>query len=237
MESQQSLLEYERRLWSGGLIRVAGIDEAGRGPLAGPVVAAAVVFRREFAESEAAGLLNGLTDSKKLTEARREHFFDVLSNSADVESSVGLSSPDEIDEINILQATYRAMARAANGLDTLPDHILVDGLPVKGLPCESTAIVKGDSLSLSIAAASIIAKVTRDAMMRDLHVQYPAYGFDRHKGYGSRRHIQTLLEYGPSPVHRRSFRPVREAADIHHRRQHSTPKDDRGQMEFGIGGG
>ena len=236
MEAQQSLLEYERRLWSDGLMRIAGIDEAGRGPLAGPVVAAAVVLDHEFAESEAEGLLAGLTDSKKLTESRREHFFEVLSSSPHVEASVGLSDPAEIDDINILQATYRAMARAANGLDTLPAHILVDGLPVKGLPCESTAIVKGDSLSLSIAAASIIAKVTRDAMMRELHKEYPVYGFDSHKGYGSKRHMQSLLEYGPSPVHRRSFRPVREAADIHERRDQSVSGDDADQMELGIGG-
>jgi ribonuclease HII len=110
------------------------------------------------------------------------------------------------------------MARATEGLHALPDHILVDGLAVKGLPCESTPIVKGDSLSLSIAAASVIAKVTRDRMMRVLHEQYPQYGFDSHKGYGSKRHMQSLLEYGPSPVHRRSFRPVREAFQIHERR-------------------
>lgn len=232
MQDDQSLLEYEEELWSEGLLRIAGIDEAGRGPLAGPVVACAVVLDPDFAREGLKGELNGLTDSKQLTEARREHFFDILTRSSGVEYSLGEASPEEIDKINILQATYLAMARAVNGLKTLPQHVLVDGNPVQGLPCESTAIVKGDSRSLSIASASIIAKVTRDRVMLELHKRYPVYGFDAHKGYGSKRHIQALLEHGPSPVHRVSFRPVREAGGIKDRKLEG--KGSAGQLELGM---
>jgi len=197
--------------------RVAGVDEAGRGPLAGPVVAAAVVLGREFAQREEEGLLKGLTDSKKLRENRREAFHQLLDDSSAVEIGVGMSSIAEIDKLNILHATYAAMSRAVAGLKPVPDHVLVDGLPVRGLPCASTAIVRGDGLSLSIAAASVVAKVVRDRLMRDLDVLYPQYGFCRNKGYGSRAHIQALLEHGPCPAHRRSFRPVREFCDIRDR--------------------
>jgi ribonuclease HII len=230
---QESLLEYESGLWSKGLVAVAGVDEAGRGPLAGPVVASAVILERGFAESQYSTLLDGLTDSKKLTASRREHFFAILSESQFAECSVGMSGPEEIDSINILQATYRSMARAVTGLGQMPEHVLVDGLPVAGLPCESTAIVKGDSLSLSIAAASIIAKVTRDRMMMKFHEQYPVYGFDSHKGYGSKRHIQALLEHGPCPIHRKSFRPVREAFEIRARKDEADPPAS-GQLELGV---
>lgn len=233
MQNVQSLLDYEEELWCKGLLRIAGVDEAGRGPLAGPVVAAAAVFDVNFARSEAGGILDGLNDSKQLTASRRDHFFDILVSSSVVEYAVGIASPEEIDQINILQATYRAMERAVSGLETLPDHVLVDGMPVKGLPCDSTSIVKGDSLSLSIAGASIVAKVTRDRMMQDLHRQYPVYGFDSHKGYGSKRHIHALFEHGPSPVHRLSFRPVREAAEMKNCKRASLPGAD--QLELGMG--
>jgi len=193
---------------------VAGVDEAGRGPLAGPVMAGAVVFDRSFLESEEHGILEGLTDSKKLTEARREHFYQILSSSAFVKIGVGISEVAEIDDINILNATHRAMVRAVKNLPCVPDHILVDGLPVRGFPCSSTSIIGGDGKSLSIAAASIVAKVLRDRHMKELAVRHPEYGFARHKGYGSKAHMQALLEHGPSPVHRSSFRPVREAAEI-----------------------
>lgn len=193
---------------------MAGVDEAGRGPLAGPVVAAAVVFSRAFVEAEEFGVLTGLTDSKQLSESRRDRFFGILTSSPSVETAVGLAEVGEIDRINILRATHLAMARAVRNLPRPPDHVLVDGLPVQGLPVPSTAIVRGDSLSLSIAAASVVAKVVRDRHMRELDAEFPAYGFARHKGYGSRSHIQALFEHGPSPVHRRSFRPVLEAAAI-----------------------
>lgn len=211
------MLQIERQFWNRGFDRVAGVDEAGRGPLAGPVVAAAALLSRDFVEREEHGVLKGMTDSKKLSESRREHFADLLLHSPDVCVGLGSAEPAEIDELNILRATCVAMARAVQSLSPLPDYALVDGLPVQGLPCPSTAIVKGDGRSLSIAAASIVAKVTRDARMRDLGRKYPEYGFDRHKGYGSQAHLLALFEYGPSPVHRRSFRPVREAADIRRR--------------------
>ena len=232
MQDGPSLLFFEEELWSKGINRVAGVDEAGRGPLAGPVVAAAVVLEPDYARKESGSSLAGLTDSKQLSESLREHFYDLLVESSSVSWAVGLASPGEIDSINILQATHLAMARAVKGLQERPEHILVDGLPVKGLPCESTSIIKGDAKSLSIAAASIIAKVTRDRMMLDLHEEYPSYGFDAHKGYGSKRHIQSLLEHGPSPVHRMSFRPVKEAHEIKQRK--GVKNSASGQLDLGM---
>ncbi len=201
-------------LWDAGTVRVAGVDEAGRGPLAGPVVACAVVFNPAFALAEQHGSLEGLTDSKKLSAAKRDSFFKILNSVSGVEIGIGSADVAEIDSLNILNATHLAMRRAVECLPVPPDHILVDGLPVPGLPCASTAIVGGDGKSLSIAAASIIAKVTRDMLMIELDSRYPVYGFAGHKGYGSRSHIQALMEYGPSPHHRRSFRPVSESAAI-----------------------
>jgi len=219
------LLAYEQQQWSAGHLRVAGVDEAGRGPLAGPVVAAAVVFLQEFAERESQDSLASLTDSKQLSESRRESFYELLLASDAVEVGVGVAEVEEIDRVNILRATHAAMKRAVEALPKLPDHILVDGRPVPGLPAPSTSIVKGDSLSLSIAAASIIAKVTRDRTMRELDTVYPEYGFAGHKGYGTQAHVQALLEHGPTPVHRISFRPVREAAAIRHRADGTPPPD------------
>jgi len=193
---------------------VAGVDEAGRGPLAGPVMAAAVVFDPSFAEAEEHGVLEGLTDSKKLSPKRREEFFSLLVECPSVRMGLGISEVDEIDSLNILQATRLAMIRAVEELVPLPEHVLVDGNPVRGIPCESTAIVGGDSKSLSVAAASVVAKVVRDHRMRDYDSVYPEYGFARHKGYGSKAHIQALFEHGPCPIHRQTFRPVYEAAAI-----------------------
>ncbi len=214
------MLRYEQECWARGLTRIAGVDEAGRGPLAGPVVAAAFVFSRTVAEAGFLGDLARLTDSKKLTETQREAFYKLLTVRAGVEIGVGIASVEEIDRFNILQATYMAMRRAVTALPAPPEHILVDGLPVPGLPVPSTAIVGGDALSLSIAAASVIAKVTRDRLMLELDREHPQYGFARHKGYGTARHIQALLEHGPIPQHRRSFRPVREAQEIRRRQGH-----------------
>ena len=208
------MLQFERQAWGSGYRRVAGVDEVGRGPLAGPVVAAAVVFDPEFLQSNEHELLRGLTDSKQLTEKQREFFSALLTESPHVEIGMGLAEVLEIDEINILHATHLAMARAVACLDPLPDHVLVDGLFVPGLPCPSTPIVDGDAKSLSIAAASGVAKVRRDNMMRELDRQYPEYGFCAHKGYGTKAHAQALLEYGPSPIHRRTFRPVRDIIRI-----------------------
>lgn len=211
------MLAYERQLWAEGWGRLAGVDEAGRGPLAGPVVAAAVIFDPAYLIAQEKGDLLGLTDSKQLPALRRSSFFEILTNNPHVSTGLGIASVEEIDAVNILQATYLAMRRALANLPTGPDHILVDGRPVPKLPTKSTAIVGGDGKSMSIAAASVLAKVTRDRLMHELDAQYPHYGFARHKGYGSSFHIQALLEHGPSPVHRQTFRPVREAADLRKR--------------------
>lgn len=214
------MLRFEHEAWARGYRRVAGVDEAGRGPLAGPVVAAAVVFERAFLVAEEGGLLAGLTDSKQLTPLRREAFWALLLDRPEVRAGVGLADATEIDRLNILRATHLAMHRAVAALDDppgtglAPDHILVDGLAVPGFPCSSTPIVNGDALSLSIAAASVIAKVSRDRLMRELDSRFPAYGFAAHKGYGTKAHIQALLEHGASPAHRRSFRPVQDALRV-----------------------
>ena len=204
------MLAHERVYWAVGIRRLAGIDEAGRGPWAGPVVAAAVVIAPAFAEAELTGLLHGLDDSKKLTPRRRELFFELLHSRAEVAIGVGRAEVAEIDALNILRATHLAMARALQALQPPADFALVDGLPVQGLPCPHRAIVRGDSLSLSIAAASVIAKVTRDRRLVELDHEFPAYGFAAHKGYGTALHLRKLRELGPTPQHRRSFRPVRE---------------------------
>jgi ribonuclease HII len=194
-------LRYERRLWAGGITRIAGIDEAGRGPLAGPVVAAAVVLYRRFS-------LPGLTDSKLLPEKLRTEMFEVIIRDGAVAYGVGSAEPEEIDRVNILQATYLAMQRAVAALTAPPDYLLIDGLPVPVFQAPQTAIVQGDGISLSIAAASVIAKVTRDRMMRDIDSQFPQYRFAEHKGYATPEHLDLLRIHGPCQVHRRSFSPV-----------------------------
>jgi ribonuclease HII len=214
-----NLLELERAFWSRGVSRLGGIDEAGRGPLAGPVVAACVVIPADVAEREYTGSLAGLNDSKQLTASSRDGFFDAIRRLEGVEIGIGLADSREIDRDNILRATHSAMARAVLALPALPEHLLVDGLPVPGLPVKSTAYVRGDSRSLLIAAASVVAKVTRDRRMDILDAEFPAYGFSRHKGYGTKTHLQALFELGPCPEHRRSFRPVRESEAIRARGQ------------------
>lgn len=190
------------------------MDEAGRGPLAGPVVAAAVVISRTFLESEESGLLASLTDSKQLSGDERDRFYGLITSPGVAEVGVGRADAREVDEINILRATHAAMIRSLRGLAVLPEHVMVDGLPVPGLPCSSTAIIKGDGKSLLIAAASVVAKVVRDRMMEALDREFPQYGFARHKGYGTAEHIGALFKHGPCPEHRMSFRPVREACEI-----------------------
>lgn len=219
-----NLLEFERQLWAKGLKRVAGVDEAGRGPLAGPVVAAAVVFDQDFIEREKDGQFAALTDSKQLTEKQREEFFSILTQAPAVEIGVGFGAVAEIDKINILAATHLTMRRALNALCSLPDHAIIDGLPVKDLPCPATAVIRGDARSLSVAAASVIAKVVRDQLMAELDRWQPEYGFRRHKGYGTPTHIQALLKYGPMDQHRRSFRPVREIEAIRRRKSATYPQ-------------
>ena len=177
------------------------MDEAGRGPLAGPVAAAAVILPRGFS-------CPGLDDSKKITASRREGLFELLTGNPKIAWAVATASSQEIDRINILRATHLAMRRAAEMLDPPPEHCLIDGLPVRDFPLPSDAIVKGDGLSLSIAAASIIAKVTRDRLMREIDREFPQYGFAKHQGYGTKAHLEALRNHGPCRHHRRSFQPV-----------------------------
>ena len=206
--SQPDLLRYEKEAWDSGFFYVAGVDEAGRGPLAGPVVAAAVYMPPDALRKQIPERYRALTDSKQLSEKQREQFFESLVDDQAVRIGVSQVESAEIDRINILQATHRAMREALVAVEA--DFALVDGLPVSGLPCPSQSIVKGDALSLLIAAGSVVAKVTRDREMVRLDQQYPRYGFAQHKGYGTAAHLQALKEYGASPVHRRSFRPVAE---------------------------
>lgn len=190
-------LQYEAGLHARGVRFVAGVDEAGRGPLAGPVVAAAVILPEGF-------FIPGVDDSKKLTAAKREALYGVILASA-VAAGTGIVGHEEIDSINILQATFRAMHQALAALSVVPGHILVDGNRFSGTGIPFTTIVDGDALSHSIAAASIIAKVTRDRLLCDYDRLYPAYGFARHKGYGTAQHRAAIVAHGPCPIHRRTF--------------------------------
>ncbi len=204
------MLRYEKEAWQSGLFFIAGVDEAGRGPLAGPVVAAAVAFVREPLQNGGVATFDGLTDSKALPEKQRDVFFGQLQNCSFARIGCAVIGPEIIDEINILQATWKAMAEAVAQISPSPDLALVDGNPVRGLSCKSQNIIKGDAQSLSIAAASIIAKVTRDRLMVELDAQFPQYGFAQHKGYGTAAHLAAIRRHGPSPHHRKTFRPVSE---------------------------
>lgn len=198
-------LEHELRLHGQGIFPVAGIDEAGRGPLAGPVVAAAVILPREF-------VCNELDDSKKLTPSVRETLYSRLTESREVIWAIGLRQAEAIDQVNILRATHEAMRDALSALTAMAVHALIDGLPVRPFPIEQTAIVGGDGISMSIAAASVIAKVTRDRIMQEHALAWPQYGFERHKGYATPEHLASLERHGPCPIHRRSFAPVAQLA-------------------------
>ncbi|MCP5521025.1 MAG: ribonuclease HII [Verrucomicrobiales bacterium] len=207
--SKPDLLAPERALLARGIRAIAGVDEAGRGPLAGPVVAAAVVFCESTFGVGLPASLAELNDSKQLTAGQRDRLFETLQELPEVRFGIAVVEPGEIDRVNILQATHRAMARAIAQLDPPPEHLLVDGLPVRSLAPPQTALVKGDSLSCSIAAASVLAKVTRDRLMVVLDAVYPGYGFAQHKGYPTPAHLEALSRLGPCPIHRRSFAPVR----------------------------
>ncbi len=191
---------FEKKASQKGFFRIAGIDEAGRGPLAGPVVSAAVILPEDFS-------CPGITDSKKLSEKKREALFPVIMDGA-IAVGVGIADHIEIDQINILAAALLSMKRAAANLSPPPDHLLIDGKFTIDSQLPQQAIVKGDALSISIAAASIIAKVTRDRMMIDLSKTYPEYGFETHKGYPTKAHKEAIAAHGPCPVHRKSFRGV-----------------------------
>ena len=192
----ENMLVYERKYYS-DCEYICGIDEAGRGPLAGPVVAAAVILPKELK-------IPYLNDSKQLSAKRREDLYDIIMEKA-LAVGVGAASPERIDEINILHATYEAMRQAVAELNIKPQILLNDAVYIPGLDLPQEKIIKGDAKSLSIAAASVIAKVTRDRMMKAYHEIFPEYGFDKHKGYGSKEHIEMLQTLGPCPIHRRSF--------------------------------
>jgi ribonuclease HII len=202
-------LSHECDLWKKGLAYVAGTDEAGCGPLAGPVVAAAVMFPRAWLEMGLWSKLRGLNDSKQLTIEQREKFYSVLTGHPDIRYAIASVNSEMIDKINIRQAAWRAMNLALDQLNPRPDHVLVDGIRIKWLPYTHTSLVEGDCKSYSIAAASVLAKVTRDRMMIELDTQYPGYGFAGHKGYATPQHIAAISALGPCPDHRRSFWPFR----------------------------
>ncbi len=202
-------LSHERELWQKGLAYVAGVDEAGCGPLAGPVVAAAVVFPCSWQETGLHHALRGLNDSKQLTEAQREHFYAVLQSHGEIRSAIVTIDVEMIDRVNIRQAAWRGMQQALDQLDPRPEHVLVDGLKIRWLPYPQTALPQGDAKSYSSAAASVLAKVTRDRIMAELDRAYPGYGFATHKGYGTPQHYAAIEALGPCPAHRRSFAPFR----------------------------
>lgn len=203
------LLRFETELWAQGLKRVAGVDEAGMAPLAGPVVAAAAVLPEGYR-------LKGLDDSKKILDPERREELAVAIKQDAVAWAVGRAEVEEIDRINIYHAGLLAMRRAVEGLGLVPDYVLVDARKIPECPAPQRGIIKGDTLSMSIAAASILAKTTRDALMAELDAQYPGYGLAGHKGYPTPAHIQALREKGVLPIHRRSFAPVREALGLAH---------------------
>ena len=198
---ERDLLAYEKKLYKKNITLIAGVDEVGRGPLVGPVVAAAVILPKNYK-------LDGLDDSKKLTEKKREKLFPIIMNDA-IAVGIGECSAKEIDEINIYEASRKAMMKELDNLKVKPEYILVDAMPLfTEIPHE--AIIHGDALSLSIAAASVIAKVTRDKMMIDLDKEYPMYGFKKHKGYPTKLHLENLHKYGPLENYRFTYGPVRD---------------------------
>ena len=201
------LYEYENELYDKGIKYIGGVDEVGRGPLIGPVVASCVVLPKDF-------VLEGLTDSKKLSEKKRNLFYDYIINNC-VAYGVGIVSPEEIDEINIYEASRKAMIIAINKVrkQINLEHVLIDAMPIN-LDIPTTSIIKGDAKSISIAAASVIAKVTRDSMMYELDEKYPMYGFASHKGYPTKKHIEAIHKYGLIDGYRKSYGPVKEVLNV-----------------------
>lgn len=202
------MLAYERQAISKGCKFICGIDEAGRGPLAGPVVASACILPDQVYSDPL--IFSGLNDSKLLTPQARERLYGLLTGYPGLKYAIGMATHAEIDSVNIYQASILAMKRAVMGLDLTPDMLLVDGLSLSFEKIPAQKLIKGDRVSLSIAAASVIAKRTRDYIMADCHVKWPEYGFLSHKGYATKVHLNALKEYGPCPIHRVSFAPIRD---------------------------
>ena len=201
MVCSQDNYYFERKLRDKGIQLIAGVDEVGRGPLVGPVVAACVILPEEFS-------LEGLTDSKKLSEKKREYFYDEIMRQA-ISIGIGIISEKKIDEVNIYEATKLAMKEAISNCSVRPEHILIDAMPLS-LDIPTTSIIKGDFKSITISAASVIAKVTRDRMLDELDKKYPMYDFKDNKGYPTKKHLEAIEEYGIIPEHRRSYGPVRD---------------------------
>ena len=199
MKTENNNYKFELELNEQGITLIAGVDEVGRGPLIGPVVAAAVILPKNFK-------LDGLTDSKKLSEKKREQFYEIIKKEA-VSVGVGVISEKRIDEINIYEATKEAMQEAINNLSVKPEHILIDAMPLE-LDIPTTSIIKGDLLSISISAASVIAKVTRDHMLYEIDKEFPMYDLKNNKGYGTKKHLEAIKQYGITKYHRLSFKPV-----------------------------
>ena len=197
----EDLYIYEKELIDKGIKLIGGIDEVGRGPLVGPVVAACVILPLNYK-------LEGLTDSKKLSEKKREKFFEILQKDA-ISIGVGIIDEKKIDEVNIYEATKLAMTEAFNNMKVKPEHVLIDAMPLE-LPVPTTSIIKGDAKSLTIAAASVIAKVTRDHMMDELHEKYPYYNFKKNKGYPTKEHVEAIRKYGIIKEHRKTYGPVKD---------------------------
>src|ERR1043166_9536085 len=202
-------LSYECELWRQGFDLVAGVDEAGCAPLAGPVTAAAVVFPRAWCEAGLYSKLRGLNDSKQLTAEQREKYFAIITGHAEIRYAIAHADVEMIDRMNIRQAAWQAMNMALDQLLPRAQHVLVDGLRIKWLAYPQTALVQGDAKSYSIAAAFVLAKVTRDRLMREYDKVYPGYGFAQHKGYPTPAHYAAIKQLGPTPIHRRSFAPFR----------------------------
>lgn len=202
MQEERDFLHFEKKAKANGFTSIAGVDEAGRGPLAGPVVAAACIIKEGV-------VIEGVDDSKKLSPQQRASLFDQLIGCKDVCYGIGVVDADVIDAINILQATFKAMILAVEALSLKPDFVLVDGSHLPKWKVPSLAIVKGDSRSHSIAAASILAKETRDELMKQYEEKWPGYGFGKHMGYPTQSHVEALNKLGPCPIHRRSFEPVK----------------------------
>src|SRR5580765_4600792 len=202
-------LSHECALWEKGLTCVAGTDEAGCAPLAGPVVAAAVVFPCAWLQGGLYSKLRGLNDSKQLSVEQRERFYSIITTHAEIRYAIARAEVEMIDQINIRQAAWRAMNIALDQLNPRPEHVLVDGLRIKWLPYPQTALVQGDAKSYTIAAASVLAKVTRDRVMRELDRQFPGYGFAEHKGYSTPQHFAAIEKLGACAIHRKSFSPMK----------------------------
>lgn len=206
MTDEIDLYKYEKELWNNDINYIGGVDEVGRGPLVGPVVTACVILPKDF-------VLEGLTDSKKLTEKKRNIFYDYIMDHA-LSVSVGMMDEKVIDEVNIYEATKLAMYQAINNSKIKPEHVLIDAMKLDKLEVPSTSIIKGDAKSITIAAASVIAKVTRDRMMIELDKKYPMYGFAEHKGYPTKKHIEALQKYGVLDNYRMTFHPVMDIKKI-----------------------